>query len=110
MGFRYGGTLCPGGTVESSLAGTARVVVMWVCVPEGRLNSVRQRLNWCLPLNQGSSVPTGHVRSVTVTRQYLPGYSQQSLRDKRGCTLLEPNKYQAGHLLMLTRIGGRRTV
>jgi hypothetical protein len=35
--------LCPEGTIESSLAGTARVVVMWVCVPEGRWNSVRQR-------------------------------------------------------------------
>jgi hypothetical protein len=60
--LRYGGTLCPGGTLESSLAGTARVVVMWVCVPEGRLISVRQRLNRCLRLNQGSSVPTGRVR------------------------------------------------
>ena len=80
--LRYGGTPCPGGTIESSLAGTARVVVVWVCVPEGRLISVRQRLYRCLRLNQGSNVPTGRVRSITVTRQFLPGYSQQSLRDK----------------------------
>src|ERR1700737_3276111 len=81
-GLRYGGTLCPGGIVESSLAGTARVVVMCACVPEGRLNSVRQRLNRCLRVNKGSSVPTGRVQYVTVTRQFLPGYSQQSLQDK----------------------------
>src|ERR1700736_2165326 len=46
--LRYSETLCPGGTVESSLAGTARVVMTWVCVLEGRLISVRQRLNRCL--------------------------------------------------------------
>jgi hypothetical protein len=80
--LRYGGTLCPGGTVESSLAGTAGVVVMWVRVPEERLNFFRHRLNRWLRVNQGSNVPPGRVRYITITRQLLPGYSQQSLRDK----------------------------
>jgi hypothetical protein len=57
--LQYGGTPCPGGTVES-----------YPAVPAGLL----------------STVPPG----------------------QRGCTLLETNKCQARHLLMLTRMGSRR--
>jgi hypothetical protein len=88
--LRYGGTLCPEGTVENSLAGTAWVVVSWVRVPEGWLNSVRQRLDRRLRVTQGSSVSPGRVRYVTVTRQFLPGYSQQSLRDKEAARHWKP--------------------
>ena len=47
--------------------------------PEGDRVSV---VNRCLRLNQGSRRPYG-TRSVhNSTRQFLPGYFQQSLRDK----------------------------